>query len=150
MLNIFGNKITNSTFYVLSRLQELSSSNEENPDLSDIELIQHINVDTIRLIKLLNGMNSNIDLSQRTYLKIFLVFYAETISKSKLLRKSVHLVLIASLEKAIWNWMDTYPHEFTEIQVCSIVLHQLFYGIYGCIRFAVPLEMSQCRFIKVL
>ncbi len=37
------------------RLQELSSSNEENPDLSDIELIQHINVDTIRLIKLLNG-----------------------------------------------------------------------------------------------
>lgn len=37
------------------RLQELSSSNEENPDLSDIELIQHINVDTVRLIKLLNG-----------------------------------------------------------------------------------------------
>lgn len=37
------------------RLQELSSSNEENPDLTDIELIQHINVDTIRLIKLLNG-----------------------------------------------------------------------------------------------
>ncbi len=29
----------------------------------------------------------------------------------------MHLVLIASLEKAIWNWMDTYPHEFTEIQV---------------------------------
>ncbi|EFX74727.1 hypothetical protein DAPPUDRAFT_307021 [Daphnia pulex] len=81
---------------ISSRLQELSSSNEENPDLSDIELIQHINVDTIRLIKLLN----------------------ETISKSKLLRKSVHLVLIASLEKAIWNWMDTYPHEFTEIQKC--------------------------------
>ncbi len=41
----------------LKRLQELSSSNEENPDLSDIELIQHINVDTIRLIKLLNGEN---------------------------------------------------------------------------------------------
>jgi hypothetical protein len=35
--------------------KELSSSNEENPDLSDIELIQNINVDTIRLIKLLNG-----------------------------------------------------------------------------------------------
>lgn len=46
-----------------------------------------------------------------------IVFFLETISKSRLLRKSVHLVLIASLEKAIWNWMDTYPHEFTEIQV---------------------------------
>lgn len=45
-----------SIYHILSRLQELSSSNEENPDLSDIELIQHINVDTIRLIKLLNGM----------------------------------------------------------------------------------------------
>lgn len=44
-------------------------------------------------------------------------YYLETISKSKLLRKSVHLVLIASLEKAIWNWMDTFPNEFTEIQV---------------------------------
>ena len=41
--------------YPIYRLQELSSNNEENPDLSDIELIQHINVDTIRLIKLLNG-----------------------------------------------------------------------------------------------
>lgn len=38
------------------RLQELStSSTEENPDYSDIELIQHINVDVNRLIKLLNG-----------------------------------------------------------------------------------------------
>lgn len=40
------------------RLQELStSSTEENPDYSDIELIQHINVDVNRLIKLLNGKN---------------------------------------------------------------------------------------------
>lgn len=46
-------------------------------------------------------------------------------SKSKLLRKSVHLVLIASLEKAIWNWMDTYPHEFTEIQVSTPQLFRI-------------------------
>jgi len=37
-------------------LQELSASNEENPDCSDIELIQHINVDVNRLIRLLNGL----------------------------------------------------------------------------------------------
>ena len=41
---------------ISARLQELSvSSAEENPDYSDIELIQHINVDVERLIKLLNG-----------------------------------------------------------------------------------------------
>lgn len=36
-------------------MQELSNSNEENPDFIDIELIQHINLDVTRLIKLLNG-----------------------------------------------------------------------------------------------
>ena len=107
-----------SFFVGMHRLQELSSSNEENPDLSDIELIQHINVDTIRLIKLLNGKLTK--LFQINPVKFKPPFFPriETMSKSKLLRKSVHLVLIASLEKAIWNWMDTYPHEFTEIQVC--------------------------------
>lgn len=37
------------------RLQELSGSNEENPDLIDIELIQHINLDVTRLTKILSG-----------------------------------------------------------------------------------------------
>lgn len=40
---------------ISARLQELSVSSEENPDYSDIELIQHINVDVHRLTKLLNG-----------------------------------------------------------------------------------------------
>ncbi|GFX02303.1 neurofibromin [Trichonephila clavipes] len=39
---------------ISARMQELSNSNEENPDLIDIELIQHINLDVTRLIKLLN------------------------------------------------------------------------------------------------
>ncbi|XP_023719668.1 neurofibromin isoform X2 [Cryptotermes secundus] len=85
----------NAVFNRISgRLQELSACNEENPDCSDIELIQHINVDVDRLIRLLN----------------------ESIQKFRLLKKSAHLVLITSLEKAIWNWMDTYPHEFADLQ----------------------------------
>lgn len=40
----------------------------------------------------------------------------EAIQKFKLLRKSAYLVLMSSLEKAIWNWMDTYPYEFAELQ----------------------------------
>jgi len=41
---------------VSARLQELSTTNEENPDYADIELIQHISLDLQRLNKLLNGM----------------------------------------------------------------------------------------------
>lgn len=40
---------------ILARLQELSVTSEENPDFSDIELIQHIDLDVPRLIKLLTG-----------------------------------------------------------------------------------------------
>lgn len=50
--------------------------------------------------------------------ELFLYFnFAETIQKFRLLKKSAQVVLMVSLEKAIWNWMDTYPHEFAEIQV---------------------------------
>ena len=32
------------------------------------------------------------------------------------LKKYAYLALMTSLEKAIWNWMDNYPHEFKELQ----------------------------------
>ncbi|EFN88549.1 Neurofibromin [Harpegnathos saltator] len=73
---------------------ELANSGDENPDCSDIEIIQHINVDVYRLTRLLN----------------------ETIQKVQSPKKSVHLLLMSFLEKAIWNWMDTYPNEFAEVQ----------------------------------
>ncbi len=81
----------NAVFSRISgRLQELSvsgSSEESGTDQTDIELIQHINVDLARLTKLLQEANS----------------------KFKTLKKAAHLALMNSLEKAIWNWMDTYP-----------------------------------------
>ena len=71
---------------ISNRLQELSVSNEENPDHTDIELIQHVDVDLQRLTKLLT----------------------EAISKFKSLKKGAYLALMNSLEKAIWNWMHNY------------------------------------------
>lgn len=41
---------------ISARLQELSATSEENPDFSDIELIQHIDLDVPRLTKLLTGV----------------------------------------------------------------------------------------------
>lgn len=46
----------------------------------------------------------------------------ESIQKFRLLKKSAHLVLMTSLEKAIWNWMDTYPNEFADLQVRSAMI----------------------------
>ena len=42
-------------FYFLPRLTTLSTLSEDQSDLSDLELIQHLNVDVIRLTKLLGG-----------------------------------------------------------------------------------------------
>ncbi|KAK2156732.1 hypothetical protein LSH36_206g01021 [Paralvinella palmiformis] len=79
---------------ISARLTALSSSNEDVTDFTDLELIQHINVDCNRLTKLLN----------------------ECVQKFKSQRRQVYHVLATSLEKAIWNWMDNYPDEFTELQ----------------------------------
>lgn len=62
---------------ISARLQELSACSEENPDYSDIELIQHIDLDVNKLTKLL----------------------MEVIQKFKLLKKSAHMVLLNSLER---------------------------------------------------
>lgn len=61
----------------------------------DIELIQHINVDVTRLIKIINEVNVKF--------------------KALNVKKGVHNVLLQSIEKCIWNWMDTYPKEFVHL-----------------------------------
>ncbi|XP_030848330.1 neurofibromin isoform X1 [Strongylocentrotus purpuratus] len=79
---------------ISARLDALSKSSDETCDESDIELIQHINVDCARLTRLLN----------------------EIISKFHTLKRNAMTVLAQSLEKAIWNWMDNYPVEFMQLQ----------------------------------
>jgi neurofibromin 1 len=60
----------------------------------DLELIQHINFDLAKLTRLLN----------------------EVVIKWKHLRKNNQTVLVTALERAIWNWLDTYPDEFKDLQ----------------------------------
>jgi neurofibromin 1 len=40
----------------------------------------------------------------------------EVVIKWKHLKKQHQGVLVNSLEKAIWNWLDTYPDEFKDLQ----------------------------------
>lgn len=80
---------------ISARLTALSTCNEDQSDMSDLELIQHINVDILRLIKLLNDI----------------------VTKFRTLKqKAVIYTLAHNIEKAIWNWMDNYPLEFNNLQ----------------------------------
>ncbi|KAK2173204.1 hypothetical protein NP493_892g01057 [Ridgeia piscesae] len=90
---------------ISARLAALSApSAEDVSDYTDLELIQHINVDCSRLTKLLN----------------------EIVKKFPFLKKPVHLVLATSLEKVIWNWMDNYPDEFTGLDELADCCDKLF------------------------
>lgn len=40
----------------------------------------------------------------------------ETTQKIRLLKKSAHLILLNSLEKALWNWIEYHPQEFADVQ----------------------------------
>ncbi|XP_037071704.1 neurofibromin-like [Pollicipes pollicipes] len=103
----------NAVFNKISAsLTQLSSCSDETADFSDIELIQHINLDVGRLIKLLS----------------------ETTSKFRALNKHSQLNLMRATERAIWNWMDTYPQELMMLQkspnedlakFCDLLFEQL-------------------------
>lgn len=82
---------------ILSRLEETNEDfqNNDNPaNMNDLELIQHVNFDMAKLTRLLN----------------------EVVIKWKHLKKGHQIALVTSLEKAIWNWLDTYPDEFKDLQ----------------------------------
>lgn len=96
---------------ISTKLQELSGAPEEVGDYTDLELIQHINVDLDRLTKLISGtkIDSLILNSNQT-------LCSTVVHKFKLFRKSSHLMILGALERVIWNWMTNYPYEFSEFQ----------------------------------
>jgi neurofibromin 1 len=95
---------------VLSRLEDIASDDyqqsssgsggsggtDNNPLITyDLELIQHINFDLSKLTRLINEL-----VLKWRYLKC----------------KSHQMLLVSLLKQAIWNWLDTYPDEFRNLQ----------------------------------
>ena len=80
--------------FYFRRLESLIAQGDEACETTDLDLIQHMNVDMLKLTRLLN----------------------EEVQKWRLLKKIHHTELVKSVEKAIWNWLDTYPEEFTDLQ----------------------------------
>lgn len=73
--------------------KELNTNEDTNPDFIDIELIQYIKFDLIKLVKL----------------------FVEVNDKFKSLKKNVHFVLFTSIERAIWNWIENSTDEFINL-----------------------------------
>ncbi|XP_033102145.1 neurofibromin-like, partial [Anneissia japonica] len=82
---------------ISSRLDDLSSSNDDTVDLVDIDLIQHMNMNLKQLTQLLTEFST----------------------KLKHVKKSAIAQLVVSIEKAIWNWMDNYSEVFLHLQTHS-------------------------------
>lgn len=80
---------------ITSKIQEISTTNDESPDYTDIDLIQHIDLNVHRLMKLLS----------------------EIIQKFRHIRKNGQIVLLSAFDHAIWNWIECHPHEFAALQI---------------------------------
>lgn len=46
----------------------------------------------------------------------YFYLFSETNQKFRSVKKQSHIVLLASIERAIWNWVEYHPEEFAEIQ----------------------------------
>lgn len=75
------------------KLGELVSTSDENPDFSGIEIMQHASIDAKRLTRL----------------------FCEIVINFKSLKKHLHGVLLVTLEKIIWNWMDRCSDEYNNL-----------------------------------
>jgi neurofibromin 1 len=59
-------------------------------DFPDIEIVQHLSIDSVRLTRLLNDI----------------------LFRFKTLKKHIHGQLLTSIEKCIWNWLGSFPDQF--------------------------------------
>lgn len=82
---------------VSARLAELSVSGEERlepPHMADLQLLAHVQLDSNRLGRLLHELHA----------------------RYRTLRKPAQSAILHALERAIWNWLNTCPHELAELQ----------------------------------
>ncbi|CAF1610238.1 unnamed protein product, partial [Didymodactylos carnosus] len=93
------NNFSTLFFKVVSRLKCLIASGDETCEAGDLDLIQHMN------------RSNNFTM---IILLLFACVFVEEVQKWRLLKKIHHTELVKSVEKAIWNWLDTYPEEFTD------------------------------------
>ena len=98
------------------RLECLSASGDETCEAGDLDLIQHMNVDMLKLTRLLNGKIENLF---STKLKTF-VCLIEEVQKWKLLKKIHHTELVKSVEKVKKTALENNNQTFSVIRQSGI------------------------------
>nr|XP_039272479.1 neurofibromin-like [Styela clava] len=85
---------------ISARLQDLSRNSDDIPDLNDLDLIQHIHVDMVKITKLLE----------------------DVVQRFRSFRKNVQIAISVNLEKAIWNWLHSYPADLCALYYPEIAV----------------------------
>lgn len=101
---------------ITSRLQEVSTSNDEAPDYSDIDLIQHVDLNVHRLLKLLAGECKTGFGGENCNSLTLTLAIAEVVQKFRAIKKAGQVILLCAFERALWNWIECHPIEFADLQ----------------------------------
>lgn len=92
-----------------TKVNVLSSTSEDNPDTVDLQLMTYSIMDKSRLIQVLQGTNSDTN-------SVYLLLTVCSVLSSLLvnMKREAQAAVASPLRKAIWNWIDLFPHEFNE------------------------------------
>ncbi|KAG6896188.1 hypothetical protein C0992_009811 [Termitomyces sp. T32_za158] len=77
---------------IRTKIQFLASNTAEHPDPIDLQLVAHCALDRARLVQILTELSS------------LLVSMG----------REGHIAIAVPLRAAVWNWITTFPHEFSE------------------------------------
>lgn len=98
---------------IKARILYLSTTSDENPETSDMRLLECCSLNSKRLATVLTGKDA---------LFLFCVFLThfpiiEFCNSFMHLKKATQLIVAATLRRSIWGWIETYPGEF--MQLCQ-------------------------------
>lgn len=96
---------------IRTKIQFLASNTAEHPDPIDLQLVAHCALDRARLVQILTGMCFS-----QLYMVygMVLITYAELSSLLVSMGREGHIAIAVPLRAAVWNWVTTFPHEFSE------------------------------------
>lgn len=93
------------------RILYLSTTTDENPETSDMRLLECCSLNSKRLSVVLSG-----ETLTYMYIQLILILlYSEFCSSFSSLKKATQLIVAAILRRAIWGWIETYPAEFMHL-----------------------------------
>ena len=101
---------------IKTKIHQLAKANpsEENLDSTDLMLLQHCAMDRKRLVQVLSGENLFIEVYV-DFSELRCMCCVELSSLGVNMKRDALAAVAVSLRRAIWNWVETFPHEYLEV-----------------------------------